>query len=76
MYIWTRERGDRRKRDRGGRGPKRGRGRNRREGREEEGRRRGRVNIIISPHRTDPRLYYQSAWTDTKLYCQSEKNYS
>jgi len=28
---------------------------------------------IISPRRTDARLYYQSARTDTKLYCQSGK---
>ena len=31
------------------------------------------VNIIISPRRTEPRLYYQSARTDAKLYCQSAK---
>jgi len=35
--------------------------------------RRNWVNIIISPRRTDPRLYYQSAQTDFKLYCQSGK---
>jgi len=34
------------------------------------------VNVIISPCQTDPRLYYQSAWTDTKLYHQSGDNYS
>jgi len=32
----------------------------------------GAVNIIISPRRTDPRLYYQSARTDTKYIVSPE----